>query len=149
MRALIVEDDSFKAHSVCDVVRKTFPSAVFTAATSVHAAVGKLQEMAFDLIMLDMALPSHQLRPGFGPTSSLLSGGLEVIMELSYLRRSDPVIVLTQFPEIEIEGNLVNLRKAKEILIENYDANIVSVIHYRHEHPEWRISLQEEMKKIQ
>lgn len=148
MKTLLVEDDSFKANSICAVVHKIFPATLFTAATSVHAAVGKLQGHIFDLIMLDMALPSHQLRPGFGPTSSLLSGGLEVIMELSYLNRSDPVIILTQFPELEVEGKLIPLRKAKEALIENYGANIVSVIHYRHEHQEWRISLIEEMKKL-
>lgn len=148
MKALLVEDDEFKANSVGAVVKDIRSSTDFTFATSVHAAVARLQESQFDLIMLDMALPSHQLRPGLGPTSSLLSGGLEVIMELSYLNRSDPVIILTQFPELEVEGELIPLRKAKEALKSHYAANIIAVIHYRHEQSEWRNSLIQEMKNI-
>lgn len=148
MRALLVEDDEFKAASVRSVVKNMRPNTEFTTANSVHSAVSNLQIEEFDLIMLDMALPSHQLRPGSGPTSSLLSGGLEVIMELSYLNRLDPVIILTQFPELEVEGELIALKKAKEVLRKNYNANVIAVIHYRHEQQEWQDSLVQEMNRV-
>ncbi|TCT30847.1 hypothetical protein [Martelella mediterranea] len=148
MKALLVEDDEFKAASVRGVVKNMRPNSQFINANTVHSAVSSLQSGEFDLIMLDMALPSHQLRPGSGPTSSLLSGGLEVIMELSYLKRFDPVIILTQFPELEVEGDLVALKKAKEVLRTHYNANVIAVIHYRHEQQEWQDSLIQEMNKI-
>jgi len=138
---LIVEDDTFKYDRIIACLKNLPERPAVKVARSVQAAVALMNEMRFDFILLDMSLPSHDLKPGGGAGSSLLSGGLEVIMELSFLERSDCVIVITQYPEVEIEGELVSIASAHATLRKLFSANIEAVILYRHESNDWEREL--------
>ena len=138
---LLIEDDSFKLKRVLACLGKRSDSV--TIATSVQAAVVEVNSRSFDVILVDMALPSHDLRPGGGPGTSLLSGGIEVIMELAYLGRSDPVVIITQYPEIEVEGELLPVAKVQPALQKLFDVRIKAVILYKHLSDEWEIALLE------
>lgn len=140
-RILFVEDDAFKAERVRKCLDRIQRDLDVKLATSVQSAVSFLASDEFDLILLDMALPSHDLRPGGGSPSSLLSGGIEIIMELSFLERQEKVIVLTQYPEIEIEGELVAIDKAKAALENICPINLVATIQYKHEETDWESTL--------
>jgi CheY-like chemotaxis protein len=141
MKFLVVEDDDFKITQVLMCLATRLPEATVAAVGSVQAAVLEIAGGPFDFIILDMALPSHTVKVGESAPQSMLSGGLEVIMELSYLNRSDPVIILTQYPEIEIEGTLLELRAAGVRLRELYSTVVQQVIHYQHGSDGWMRSL--------
>jgi CheY-like chemotaxis protein len=134
---LVVEDDAFKLDRVTSCLEPLWSSSSITVVKSVQGAVSAVANEKFDFILLDMSLPTHDLKPGGGAGTSLLSGGLEVIMDLSLLRRSEKVIILTQYPEIEIEGDLIPLDRVKAILNKMFEVEIDSVILYRQESSEW------------
>jgi CheY-like chemotaxis protein len=138
---LLIEDDKFKADRVAAAIASAHPNSSITRAESVHAAVLNIQRRTFDVIILDMALPSHDLLPGTGQSSSLLSGGLELVMEVAYLRRSEAIIILTQYPEIEIEGHLHATQTAKSELQSLFSVNIAAVILYENDSERWRTEL--------
>ena len=140
-KLLIVEDDTFKSDRICDCLTRLSETPVITLVTSVQAAVAILAERCFDVVLLDMALPSHQAHPGGAPASSLLSGGIEIIMELSFLNRREKVIVITQYPEIEIEGVLVPVEHAEAAFKKMCNINLTGVVHYKHEEKVWETSL--------
>jgi CheY-like chemotaxis protein len=141
MKVLIVEDDTFKLERITGCLRNLPKAINITIATSVQFAVATLASASFDFILLDMALPSHDLKPGGAPSSSMLSGGLEVIMELSFLLRRDNVIVITQYPEVEIEGDLIPIDNAEQVLNSICNISLTGVIHYDHETNDWETSL--------
>ena len=138
---LVVEDDAFKLDRISACLKRLNSTAYLTIVTSVQAAVAALADKFFDIVLLDMALPSHELRAGGGSASSMLSGGIEVIMELSYLRRREKVVVITQYPEVEIEGQLVPLNRVASTIMAMCDVNVAAVIHYKHEKSEWEGAL--------
>jgi CheY-like chemotaxis protein len=138
---LLIEDDKFKADHIEACAESALNGALITNARSVQAAVQAVSEQVYDVVLLDMALPSHDLKPGGGPAASLLSGGVEILMELSYHRRTDRVIVITQYPEIEIEGDLVPIDEAGARIAASYHVNVAGVIFYEHESPAWEKEL--------
>jgi CheY-like chemotaxis protein len=138
---LIVEDDAFKLQRISQCLERLPDNPQMTIVTSVQAAVALLAKNQYDIILLDMALPSHDIRSGGAPASSLLSGGLEIIMELAFLRRQERVVIITQYPEIEIEGNLVSVDQAHAALRQLCDVNLAAVIHYKHEEASWEAAL--------
>jgi CheY-like chemotaxis protein len=140
-KILIIEDDSFKLERISNCLDRLTPRPTTTVVMAVQTAVAALTNHTFDIVLLDMALPSHQTRPGGGPPSSLLSGGMEIIMELSFLKRPERVIVITQYPEIEIEGTLVAVDHVEETIRRIYNVNLGAVIHYKHEETEWENTL--------
>jgi CheY-like chemotaxis protein len=138
---LIVEDDTFKYDRIVACLTGLSDSPSTHIPRSVQAAVKMLGDQTFDFILLDMSLPTHDLKPGGGSGTNLLSGGLEVIMELSFMKRTDNVIVITQYPEVEIEGELVPISNVHSTLRDMFEANIVAVILYRQESSEWENDL--------
>jgi CheY-like chemotaxis protein len=145
---LVVEDDAFKLDRITACLKPVSDHFSITVVKSVQGAVNAVANERFDFILLDMSLPTHDLKPGGGAGTSLLSGGLEVIMDLSLLRRSERVIVLTQYPEIEIEGDLVPLDGVQAILDEMFEVQIDSVILYRQESNEWEDELLRSLEQL-
>jgi CheY-like chemotaxis protein len=140
-RILLVEDDAFKRERIYECIRRLKDQPIVRAVTSVQAAVAALNSEEFDIVLLDMALPSHDSRRGGGAVSSMLSGGMEVIMELSFLKRKDRVIVITQYPEVEIEGELVPIARVKQVLERTCSVSLSGIIYYEHEERDWEATL--------
>lgn len=134
---LLVEDDLFKREMVISLLRERLPSRLVTLADSVSAAVQLLKDNSFDLLILDMSLPSHEPKPGSAGVASLLSGGLEVIMELAYQAIDTPVIILTQYREVEIESKLVPLRLVKKTIASTFDIQIRDALHFDRKTQVW------------
>lgn len=129
-RVLLVEDDEFKCKDIAFLIQDFLPAAKLKIVGDVGNGIGAIRGDIFDLILLDIALPSRRLAPGGGTTTSLLSGGVEIIYRLEEDRRSDPVIIITQYPDIEIEGEQIPVRKIASNPRVYFDANILGCVRY-------------------
>lgn len=147
-RVLFIEDDQFKRDAVMATLEAANNDLDVTQALSVQSALTEIEGGTFDLILLDMALPSHSVRAGESPAASMLSGGMEIIMELAYLHRAEPLIILTQYPELEVEGELLALPIAQVRLCEMFGASIKGVILYEHQATRWISELSDELEKL-
>lgn len=145
----IIEDDKFKMERLLSVLKEKNIEFSHESANSVHKAVHLINQKNFDLIFLDMALPSHSKLTSTGTTArSLLSGGIEIILELTYNSRSDPVIIITQYPEVEIDGKLIAIEDLEDYLNNNYRINISSAILYDNDSSNWEQLLIEKVLKL-
>lgn len=133
----LVEDDPFKLRLLEAELGRICGEATIRAAGSVQSAVALIGSMRFDLVILDIALPSHDSSPQGPAPLSMPSGGLEVLYELSYENRSEPVIIITQYPEIEIDHKLLSLDAAGEEFSRMLDVNIVGVVYFEEDAGEW------------
>ena len=133
---LLVEDDAFKRRRVIDLIRGHSSASEVVCAVSVSSAMRGLNQNAFDLIILDISLPSHDADRG-APAMSLPSGGLEVLLELSFKQRSDPVVILTQYPRIEYEGRSIPVAEAKRAFERDLEVNLLEVIQYEKVSDAW------------
>jgi len=138
---LLVEDDVFKSDEIQSHLVGLNPAPTIRLATSVSSAIAAIQAHPFDLIILDMALPSHTPTPGAGAPLSLLTGGLEVLFELQSLGRRDPCLIVTQYPEIEICNVFYPLSVASQAIHENYDLRVLDCVEYAESRSQWRVTL--------
>lgn len=145
---LIVEDDTHKREELELFISKHTPNVTISNAASVTAAISAIDLQIFSLVLLDMALPSHPLKPGMGPPVSLLSGGLELILEFDYSRRKDPIVVLTQHPEIEVDGELLPIKSVTKRLRELYAVNLIDCLYYELGSDVWQERLREIVDEI-
>lgn len=145
---LIIEDDSFKANSLIEHIEYIIPDAVISIATNLTDAVEMVNNNIYSLIVLDMAIPSHPTVSGGGSPMSLLTGGLDILLELKELDRDDPCIIVTQYPDIEICENFYPLSKAKEEIKKLLDCDVVTCIAYSEGSAEWKVAITEELNRI-
>ena len=144
MRVLLVEDEE---HKTTDLVNRLKLSAVTSnkaplVARSVREAVLEVLSNNFDLIVLDMALPtfSGSAREEGGGGVSQAIGGVEVLRALQSAGRSSNIIVVTQYPEITIGGERVKLSQISKVVSKRYGQRVLGAVLYSFKTPEWEAS---------
>lgn len=138
MQILLVEDDPFKEDLLASELRSIVSGASIKVARSVQQAVGMLSGYDYDWIILDMSLPSHEIQPGGAQPVSQPSGGIEVLLELSYEGRTDPVLIMTQYPEIEFNEVFYALGRFPKALTKELDVNLKGAIYFSETDGDWR-----------
>ncbi|KZY33843.1 hypothetical protein A3754_19080 [Alcanivorax sp. HI0083] len=138
MQLLIVEDDTFKYSRIERLAKDSVPEIEIFRADSVCDAVNYLNEKSPDIIILDMSLPSHSPKAGEGTPLAMPAGGVEVIMEIDYLGKNDiPVMILTQYADIQIENDYFSIDDAGMELRKNYSFSNLEVVFYEDGSEEW------------
>lgn len=141
MKVLIIEDDDYKADNLAKFTKDTFAAVTISNARSLAEAIDEIDNSNFDLIFVDMAIPSHTPAPGEGAPISFLTGGVDVLLELSELGRKDKCIVITQYPSIEISGEHYALNKAPKMFKQRLNCDVLDCIYYVEGSSQWKYDL--------
>jgi CheY-like chemotaxis protein len=146
MRILLIEDDEHKRVSIELALAECGNGAQINLADSLYTAIEALDGAPYDLIVLDMAIPSHPPMPGQGSPVSFLTGGLDVLLELDSRGRSDPCVIVTQFPEIEISQVFYSVSNAVPAIKDLLGYEVLDCIAYSGEDGVWLIKFKEILK---
>jgi CheY-like chemotaxis protein len=141
MNVLLIEDDSFKEKSLTDFLISNTPDVQIVSAPSLVDAIEAIDNKSYDLILIDMAIPSHPITHGGGAPISLLTGGLEVLLELESMGRLDPCIVITQYPDIEISGVFYPVHDAAQEIKDKLGCVVLDCIMYSEDSGDWKDKL--------
>jgi len=131
MKVLIVEDDEHKSSQIIDLINNESEVSDKTIVDNVSEAVLFLKKSIPDKIILDMSLPSHKALPGQGAPAPLPTGGIEVLFELKKRRLVNlPILILTQYHEIEIEGEPFPVELSAQAFKDEYGFQNIDACYY-------------------
>lgn len=140
MNILIVEDDEFKFSEIEALVLSVLDEVHIFRTVNVRDTIVYLAQSIPDKILLDMSLPSHTPKVGEGNPLAMPAGGIEVILELRSIgKNSIPIIILTQYPDIEIENEYFSIPEAGKKISDLYDIPNISATYYLAESGDWII----------
>ncbi|WP_294210581.1 hypothetical protein [uncultured Sphingomonas sp.] len=140
MNVLVVEDDEFKAADIVRLISEAIGSATITRAASVTSALRAITAGGFPLVILDMSLPTFDLSGPGGGGSPQSQGGVEVLRLASRLASECVYLVVTQYPDIEIDGREVPLAKAAKQLSSRFKVNVKECLLYEFDRDDWQAS---------
>ena len=140
MRILIVEDDEFKAQHLRPILRGR---GEIVLVQSVREAVVTVLSDDFDLVVLDMALPTFTRSALSSGGTAQAQGGMEVIRALKSRRATVPVIIVSQYPDLEIEGSFLALQSCPSILRERYGVNLAGAVLFDFDDQSWEETFRE------
>lgn len=145
IKCLVVEDDKFKLDDILKFLQLESGgrAKIYTCAAS-STAMEQLSKEDFDIAIIDMAIPSHPASEGEGSAYPLPKGGLDVLFEIEALGQRCVSVVLTQYPEVEIDGCLIPVELAQEEIAEKFDMRIAGCVQYLEENSNW----QDQVRKI-
>lgn len=149
MDVLLVEDDEFKAADIVRVLDDFLREAAVTRAASVTSALRSLTQCAFDLVILDMSLPTFDLSGPGGGGSPQGQGGIEVLRLARRLNRGSNFVIVTQYPDIEIDGIEVPLASAAQVLCGRFGLNIWACVPYQFDRDDWRAALKAVLPRVE
>ena len=104
MNILIVEDDGHKIDDIQGFLSSLDNHHQLTIERSVRGGVLEVYENNYQLVILDMALPTFDQENKSSGGMSQPQGGLELIRTLSAIGKDLRIVILTQYPDIEIDG---------------------------------------------
>jgi CheY-like chemotaxis protein len=137
MRVLLVEDDEHKRVSIVSALDACSASVNILVAESLYTGIDLIGDIEYDLVVLDMAIPSHPPVPGEGSPVSFNTGGLDILLELDSRGRSDRCIVITQFPEIEISQVFYPVEVAAAVIEKELGYKVIDCIAYSDVDGDW------------
>jgi len=114
LKVLLVEDEDPKRNNILRTLERIVPAASITEARSVTSALRRLRKEVFDLLLLDMSLPSFDVGPGETGGRPQGFGGIELLRSMDRHQLVLPVIVITAyeaFPSGKTQINLDTLRQ--------------------------------------
>lgn len=150
-RILLVEDEDHKvSHLKRQIQASAHKDADLHVAKSVKDAIAAVLSKTYDLVVLDMALPTFTKEKSSGETGGVAqaSGGVEVIRMMQQIEKNPPIIVVTQYPDIFISGQLIRLRKIRDTLNRKYKSNVLGVVLYSYEGEDWTRSFDRFLERV-
>jgi len=138
MKLLLVEDDDFKFDRIEGVIKQAILRPNITRKDNVSNTVLYLQNNKPSRIILDMSLPTHAVLLGQGSPQPMPMGGIEILFEIRRLSyQSVPILILTQYPDFEIEGESVLIEDASTKIKNVLSLPFVSAVYYEDQTSDW------------
>ena len=142
LKCLIVEDDPFKMEGIRSHLSDFFKCGIeMFECQALASATALLASQTFDLAIIDMSIHSHEPEAGAGSPFPLSSGGLDVLFEIAYMGTNTHCIILTQYPDIEIESVPIPVDLAKKELFENFDIEVAGCVRYLENDNQWKTDI--------
>lgn len=139
VKCLVVEDDQFKMEGVRSHLNEMFRDTIkIVECQSLASATAHLSCDFFELAIIDMSIHSHEPEAGAGSPFPLSSGGLDVLFEIVYTQNKTHCIILTQYPDIEIESLPIPVELAKETIFLKFGIEVAGCVRYLEDDNQWK-----------
>jgi len=148
-RILLVEDEPHKKDELTASLDGFFKGEVdLEHVDSVHAAYWAVSEQNYDLIILDMALPTFTAEGDAAERGfDQAQGGVEVLRALKSRNLKAKIIIITQYPDITFGGQRLKLSEAPKVLSQRYGQDVVGSVLYKYRSPSNHTKLTALLKK--
>lgn len=138
MKILIAEDNSHKGKKIRELVLDTNPSVECVEACSFTSAWRAILESKIDFAILDMSLPTYDIKEGDSGGNFRTFGGKEIARKI--FRRSLPVkfVFLTQYEIFNDISGTQSLDSIDKEMAELYPENHKGVILFDATNVQWK-----------
>lgn len=140
MKVLLVEDDEDKRGEIIDFIRKYY-NWDLTEVRSFRSASKKIINEQFDLILLDMTIPTFDICATESGGRIQAFGGELILYEILRREIVSKVIVITQFDIFGENEEEINLSDLDLRLQERFPKNYLGAVQYKISYTNWEQKL--------
>lgn len=115
MNILVIEDNVIKRDKLCDFLSSSFKVNISEAA-SYNSGLKALLERDFDLLILDMSMPTFDRTTATNGGRFRDLGGKEIAVRLKKQGRLIPFIVVTGYSDFSVNAENLSISQIDEIL---------------------------------
>ncbi|RSJ64935.1 hypothetical protein D8803_05285 [Streptococcus oralis] len=135
MKILIIEDDKNKSSQVIERLNSQYSNLTFSEKRSFQQGVKSLRNSSFDLLLLDMTLPTFDIDTNSGGGKIRNFAGREILEEMLQREINLKTIIITQYESFGEEQ--ITISQMRNILKEKYHKNFIEIIYYSSSSKSW------------
>jgi len=148
MSILLVEDNYHKRQKIIDYVISNFADASIKEAHSFSSGSKAATEDDYDLVILDISLPTYDKVGNEAGGRKRMFGGREIARKLTRRRPGSNVVFLTQYDAFSEGGLSLSFDELGRILKTECGDSYLGLIHYDSAKSSWKELLSTVFKKI-
>lgn len=153
MNILLIEDEATKASKISAFLNEMSKDTSIQFAKSVTSGIDAIHNDVFDLILLDMSLPTFDISKDEYGGRPQGFGGKEILREMLNYEMATPVIVITAYEAFSENGETgkvkeQTLNEIKEELNSDYPAFYRGIVKYETIFDEWQHQLKNLINSI-
>lgn len=143
MKILIVEDNEIKLNKLKGCLLGHFPSVDISEVASYSSAVNILMSHSFDLVVLDMSLPSFDKKGLENGGRIRTFGGREIASQMKRRKIPTPFLIVTQYDGFTLGDKYLTIPELDEQLQAKYQDQFLGVIYFDAINNSWRNEITE------
>ena len=148
MKILLVEDESPKAGHIKNCLEELRPRCEVRWVRSVRTAIEKLEEGGWQLLILDMSLPTFDIVKGESGGRPQGFGGIELMREMELSEVEVPVIVITGYEAFTKSGGEIGLGAIARELSDEFPEFFKGILHFNSAYGDWKLKLEELLNRL-
>lgn len=130
MKILLIDDDTGKCKNIVKMLRMRFDSIEIRIAESVKDGISQLTADNFDLLILDMTLPTFTISSSEDGGRPQPYGGKEILRRIDRMQRTIPTIVVTAYDKFGEGKNISLLSELDKELANDFSPFYLGAIYY-------------------
>ena len=147
MNILLVEDDEDKREEIANYLRSTFNASLYEV-RSFQSGLKAIKELSFDLIILDMTIPTYDRNPQENGGRTQAFGGKMLLFEMQRRKIKTRSIVVTQFDIFGKGDEEMNLTDLNLDLANTFGDVYYGAIQYNNRYDNWKALLFSRINKM-
>lgn len=137
MKILLIEDNDLKKEKVRAFILESFLGAIVETASSYNTGMTLALENSYELIILDMSIPTYEKTESNRGGRFRVFGGREIAQRLKKMNRLPPFLVLTGYKDFKNDNEKTTFEQLSETM-EKVDGNFLGMIHYESASSKWK-----------
>ena len=144
IKVILIEDDEKKIDDISDFIKNRLNCETFVVRESYQSGVKEILSGRFDLLLLDMSIPTFDKTPYETGGAYEKFGGYKVLREI--IRKKKPVktILITMFDDFGESDVSITISQIDNTLKDEFTDMFLGSVFYNATENKW----QEELKKI-
>lgn len=139
---LLVEDEDPKLQHISRFIRELDSPVILSTARSVNSAMDEIDTQFPDLLLLDMSLPTFEIKDRESGGRPQGFGGIEILRQLAMSGRLCQAIVITGYEAFPSENDdPVDITQLNEKLSTEFPNMFRGLLHYNSTYDEWKQTL--------
>jgi CheY-like chemotaxis protein len=147
MKFLLVEDDSNKSKHILDFLEETYPDTKTVLRRSYQSGLKEIFSNEYNLILLDMQLPTFDIKSGEDGYKFRKLAGVDILNELKRKNFKCKIIIVTQFETFGEGEYFIELKDLKESLMQEYKELYIDTVYYNASQTTWKKELKDYITK--
>ncbi|EKD71058.1 MAG: Response regulator [uncultured bacterium] len=148
MKILIVEDDEIKLDKLVNFLTNTFVFEELVVRRAWKAGLREIIDNNFSIIILDMSLPTFEIKSSEDGGIFNSFGGEEILFEMKRKRIDSKALIVTQFENFGEGQKSISLEQLNQRLKKNFPGIYIGTVFFSASDSGWEIRMIELLKSF-